>query len=583
MNFLKQWVFLLTIQFLTGFAAPSKLPPGTLVILNSGPWDNAYSAAEATKTRSWVHIQSDAMAMLKPQERLKLWLQWAPSTEGPWKTRSKGEVELRLKRNYMKPREHVTLKTRGYIQKDIDNLTEATLEMGPLSQSLLENEDVVYFRVAQALRKSGEQWNRVPRSTLKPEENHAHYSSPFKVELGIIRAYRSDRSNKNEQPPRFDTVDIYPTELGPWTRLSFGNPNENCCVSFFVGLGGLNCGAIIPAVCFDVMSPVGELEFWACHDRPKAFRNEISKQNSFDTLWWSVCPVKVPLPSIGEVVEVPIKTFLDGRSFTKTYRIHGHEPTPLHLAAQKVNQAHYDLLLVQLDPATPIPNATLHDLGLKMIDAKQTFIDIRELHREQNSGEHADALANAYIEMMSIQNEKTLLNKGHDTDQEITADARLRTLFTASVLARNLQKWHEMSAHLDSYYNAVQEYQRSGVLDIQKAKKYLTESFPLKSSEPFSENTQYIPFTELLKEWAWTMSNPDVYQQALDIKGNTSPQEYFELAELVIERSGNKDMALSLWHKANDLLLQPESPFYNPKTDDKRTRMERPGWWGDPS
>ena len=99
---------------------------------------------------------------------------------------------------------------------------------------------------------------------------------------------------------------------------------------------------------------------------------------------------------------------------------------------------------------------------------------------------------------------------------------------------------------------------------------------------------------ELLKEWAWTMSDPQAYAQALAIKQSPStiaslparsaddyitPQEYRELAELVMERTGNRDKAEDYWRKADQLLLDPDSPFYNRKADEGKLHMQRPGWW----
>lgn len=582
----------------TTAAVTNRLPPGTIEILGSGPWDNAYSATEATKTRTWVHIRSDAMVTLQPDERLKLWLQWSPNSDGPWKTRSKGEVEVRPKRNYNKPNEHVTLKTRGYVKKDLGNANEATLEMGPLTftRGSDETETLPYFRVAQAMRRAGESWNRTPRTTLKPEDNHANYSTAFQAKLGIIFAYRPEPHKKHLVPPRYDTINVLAGQPGPWSRLSFST-EPSTCVSFFVGLGGINCGSIIPALPFEVTSPVGQLEFWACHDKPKSYRPEKPKGNKLlDTEWWGVCPVRIPLPPLGESVPVMVRTTVEGKEYAKTFIVFGYTPTPERKAIRKIDKAHYDLLTAQLDPTTPLPIETREQLKAAMIDARQKFAEIRELYRSGKPDAYSMAFANAFITLLDITNKEVLLNRTSDTSslsKEDQADARLETLLTLSGLARSLQKWHEMSAHLDSYYNAVMEYLANGTLSQEKADHYLKDTFGVRDREPFYNDVDTASFLDLLKEWAWTMSDPAAYQHALDIKekllthheghptsaeSQITPQEYRELAQLVMERSGERDRAEALWRKGDDLVLNSESIFFNPKASEKQLRTERPGW-----
>ncbi len=562
-------VAITVVSVVSGTTSPEELPE----VLASGPWNNVYSASDAANTHTWIKVRSEALTSLQTDERLRLWVQWAPGLDGPWKTKAKGEIEVRPKKVPAKPQEHPRLRSRAYVHKSSENDDIASLEMGPLSRPI--QQPLPYFRVAQTLRVAGEQRKRTPRIISRPEDNDGVFSKPFQGQLGIILAYRLDPAKKHVPPPHFDSTEVWADQPGPWTSLSF---KQGCrsYVSFFVGLGGINYASIVPAQPFEVYSSAGHLEFWSCHPRPKNYRPEQGQVKALDTQWWGICPVRVPIPAPGEFVEVEIHSTLFNHDYSKVYRVFGQTPTPEKVARRKVNQTQYRLVQALLDPTTASPVKNPKDLAIALLGAQGAFQSVRELYRSGEPSDFAVALGEAYITLLELQHQDRLLRARLDEE------SRLANLLASASLALALQKWEEALVHLDTYYDAVIEYEKKGVLSPERSQHYLQDPLPIRSLEPFAAAIETASFIDLLKQWAWTMSDPTIYKHALTIKaGPTTPQEYQELAELVVERTGNRDAGESLWRKGNDLITSLDSPFHHSDTTEKMLKAERPGWWSE--
>ncbi len=583
-------LLMLSLSSLQGEVAES-IPIG-IEVLDSGPWDQSYSALEAPKTKSWIRFRSAAMASFAAGDRLRFWLQWAPGPDGPWKVHSKGEMELRHPNAVAKSGEHSNIKTRGYVLKAADNDDVAMLEMNPLPTSRWLEEGLPYFRIAQAVRKPGSKWVKAPKKMLAPEDNNASYSLPFQALLDIVYVYLPDKG-KDAKHLSFATTTIHPDQPGPWATPSF-KQGSLPYVSFFLALGGTNVGTVIPTHLLTTEGPAGHLEFWSCRAKPKGYRGTPVDDSSLDSLWWGVAPVRIPLPPPGESATLLVTTQLYGDLYNKRFTVYGRPATPERLAERKVNQARYHNLIRRTDPSTPVPKGSLGEVA----DAKRRAIAIfqqqRELYRERGD-EEADALADAYIAVLKEQQDEYLLRRAnHPHHPEDDASDTLRDLLSAIAIAEELQDWVSMKEQLDAFINKLDDYQANGTLTRQDRAHYIFSQFGLRSLEPFQKGMTRGSFLDLLKEWAWTLSSPETYAQALAIKQSllvgqpsqprsaddyVTPHEYRELAELTMERTGNRDKAEEYWRKADQLLLDPDSPFYHPKADEGKLHMQRPGWW----
>lgn len=569
-----------------------------IVVLESGPTENAYSAAEATRTHTWVRFKTADLQKLQLGERLKFWLQWSPDGYEPWKTRSKGEVELRALRNYSKKQEHELYRTRGHIRKDPENNDIATLEMGPFALSRWQPDSTPYFRIAEAIRRPGDQWNRERKKLLKPELNNGIYSESFQINLDIVYAYKPEPTKRDNAPRVLSTVDIYAEDSGPFAHPSFINGPLNY-VSFFVALGGTNVSSIVPSQAFHLEGPTGSIDFWACHDKPKGYREDPADTNDFDTTWWGVCPLYVPLPPPGQSIEVELTTEFRDQTLSKRFTIHGLKETPVRLAERRINELRYQQLLVRVDPNYPAPEITPEAFNLAKTAAQDDYIKALQLYRAAGN-EYVETVTNAYIGLMELEQQEFLNNRCH---LEVKSEnchrlegltATLHTLLAAAAVARDLQDWEGMQTQLKAFRIYLEKGVSVGVIKEDVTAHYLVELFPTRSYEPFASGFETASYLQLLKEWAWIQSNPEAYQEALDLKkkyvennkghihnlqSRVSPKEYRELAQLIMQRSGDRDVAEACWRKGDQLILDVDSPFHNPKRDERSLRNLHPGWW----
>ncbi|MDP1835756.1 MAG: hypothetical protein Q8K75_07495 [Chlamydiales bacterium] len=571
---------------------------GDIVILDSCPVDNAYSALAATRTHTQVRFKTNDLKSLQLGERLKFWLQWSRDSHDPWKTRSKGEVDVRAQRNYSKKNQHELFHTRGYIKKDPENDDVVTIEMGPLIPIRWDKEELPYFRVAQAVRKEGTNWSRERKKLVKPELNNGGYSLPFQIDLNIVYVYKPESNGKDVTPRTLDTTEIFAEDPGPWTHPSFVN-GPLPYVSFFIALGGTNIGSILPGQSFHLVGPAGDIDFWACHERPHGYREDPSDARNFDTNWWGAAPIRVPMPAPGESTEVVISSEFRDKHFQKKFTIHGFKATPERLAERKINEMRYRHLVARADPNYPIPDVTPEALSLAKVAAKDDYQKALELYRADGP-DYVDAVTDAYIGLMELQQKEFLNNRCHI---EVKSEgchrlegltATLHDLLAAAAVASDLQDWDGMYTQLKAFRKYLDKGVAVQVIKEEVIAHYLIELFPTRSYEPFATGHQTASYLQLLKTWAWTQSNPEAYQEAIDLKkkyvenssghihnmqSRVSPQEYRELAQLIMERTSDRDKAEACWRKGDQLILDVDSPFHNSKMNERTLRALRPGWW----
>jgi tetratricopeptide (TPR) repeat protein len=568
-------------------------------LLDSGPVDNAYTALNATHTRAWVKVKAPAMTFLDQNEKLKLFVQWAPVLTGPWKTRTKGELEVRSKLNFSKDTEHERLYARGYVRKDPNNPDVATLEMGPLNPTRWSDEGLPYFRIAQAFRVAGEQWNRPRKKQLTPEDNRGEFSEPFQAEIDLVFVYLPDKSQRKSKIYPYNTQEVHADNLGPWSNPSF-KYSPLPYVSFFVGLGGTNHSSMLPGHPFFISQPNPPVEMWSCHDKPNGYRGESADVRGLDTLWWGVCPVRVPLPPVGQSKEVVISSQFGNKTYKKTYTIHGRPATPGNVAIRDVLTVRLKNLLERIDPKTPTPKYDVGTLAEEKKKAKEEYRKILEIY-QQVGEEQAVQLAKIYITILQLQQKEHLANRAiaqANRDPNLQAReeavAKLHDTLSAAAIAEQLQQWNEMKRLLDLYRNTLELAIHEGTVERTAESHFLRDPMPLFSLEPIREDFLSASYIQLLKSWAWTQIDPKTYEKALQLKQQllqketstnfsphvlVSPQEYRELAELIMERQGNRDVAEKHWRTGEQLILDIHSPFHNPTESERSLRMLHPGWW----
>lgn len=586
-------------QLFTASASETSQVNMGVQIVNSGPWDDSYPAREAYRTRTWIQCQSDALATLKAGERLKLWVQWAPTREGPWKIHSKGEIELRANRATAKSHEHPRFKTRGYLTKDLTTEDTVTLEMMPISPINWDHENPPYFRVAQALRQPGEKWVKQSRRRATPEDNNAHFTPPFQTEMDIVYAYLAGRTAKDNIPIPLTNTVIQTGQPGPWSTPSFAH-GPLPYVSFFVVLGGVNIGSVISSHPFSVTSSAGKLDFWSCRNRPKGFRGPSFDDSSMDSIWWGVCPLYVPQPPLGESVTVVITSTLHDKEYSKSFTVHGLPVTPLRLADRKINEVRLKHLLERIATPTKPPVRSDQELAHEYLSAQGVYNEALEVYRQAGE-EDAAALGEAFLTLLTLQQEDFYLRTAARASalsktafQIEIAATTLQNILSAAGICENLQDWDGMKMHLDAYMQKLNAFIAEGSIRKEEFFHYIYQSVPTRNQEPFDHVVDHANYLQLLKSWAWTLSEPDSYQQALELKREllkgapdsahslddyVTPREYRELAQLIIQRTGRRNKAEGCWRKADALFLDPDSPFFDTKADESRLNMHRPGWW----
>lgn len=542
-----------------------------LSIVESYPAGRRYSAQQAMQTPTHLFFKTE-LKDLALGESLRFWLQSSLDHSSTWKNRVKGEIEVCAQKS--------PFRCRGHVQTIADTLV---IEMAPLALNRSNRVDIPHFRVAQALKKRGESWHRQRKKRVKPELNKAIFSPSFQMNLDIV--YVDAPFEKSS----IDNTTIYAERPKVWNDLSFTSAPLPY-TTFFIALGGTNISSIIPNQVFHLKSARDEVEFWACQRCPIGYREKGGSR--FDTTWWGVCPVRVSLPPLGESTTVLLSTEFQGQMFQKQFTIYGPEATRERLAERKINTARYSHLLAQMDPAYSTPKV---DLAL-LSTAKKEYERALENYRE--SKELTDQVTEAYIRYIEL--EHPLLERCHlqifsERCHRLQSMAdTLQSSLAAASIACDLGYFEAMLTHLQTFKRDLERAVESGIIDKSAIAHFLLEPFPTRSYAPFATGHQVVSFLQLLKQWAWLNHNPDIYKEALELKkryteqsgtyahnpaGQINPQEYRELAQLTIERLGDRERAEIYWNRADRLLLDSDSPFYDPTVTERELRMLYPGWW----
>ena len=517
----------------------------SIEIIDSGPCSHGYTTSSASRSKAQVHLRSSELLTMVPGDRMRIWLQWSPTLEGPWKTRARGEI--RVDRSGR-------VRTRGNVSMDEAHKDELVLHVGPLAHSRWPTGTTPYFRIAQVVKHRGEEWVRSSRRSISPEANNAVFAAPFQAAFGIVFVAKDDSQLKKTS----------------WKQEYLSSAEKDAKPVawhlFHMGLGGTNHASIVPGQKFFITVGNDHLELWSYHDKPKGFRNQASNTSIPP---WGVCPVHIAKPAVGSSTTLTATTQFFGREYTRKFTILGPEPTPRNLEAFRLDQQRYHL--VRTPEAPPTGNVS---------ELLQSYKHALNQYNADANDQLATRLAQAYLPLLPLELERLRAQQDPLWHRAPSCATELR----AAALAIDLRDWDEARKHLQTSMNELPYLLEQGLLSHSEIAQLLVLPLPVKLREPFGSGTIEVQWLELWKELAYTRHDPDFYEQALQAKQEVgklpvSPEEYQTLSHLISARKGNRVQAAIIWQKAESLYLDPESPFYNDSMEQKSLLALRPGWW----
>jgi len=513
-------------------------------VVDSGPCDNGYICSSACRTKAWVQVKAPGLNDLQTGDRMRLWLQWSPTLEGPWKTRARGEIRVDSSG---------VLRTRGNLSLDQTEKEGVYLHVGPLAHSRWPTGTTPYFRVAQATKHPGEEWVRVPKRSLSPEDNNAVFAAPFQAAFGIVFVAADEA-----QLEQSSWDEVFLPALDDGTTQSYTHP-------FHLGLGGTNHASMLPGQKFIVLIDDEQLELWSYHDQPKGYRRLAAAA----TPPWGVCPLHVAQPEVGSSTTITVSTHFFGREYTRQFTVLGPEATPKNLENHRLDQQRYELINASKQSTTDNQNELL--LAYKRAYTR---------YSDDVSDQTATALAQTYLPLLPLEQKQLEAAQDRLWNQAAPCAKQLR----AAALAMQLCQWKKAEQHLQK---AIQEHsllvQQEHLTPRDSAQLFLL-TLPVKSHEPFSRGYVNVRWLDLWKDLANAIYRPDLYEHALRVKLTIanqpiSPEEYQTLAHLIAARTGNRVQAANVWQQAEELYHDPSSPFYEETLEENSLLALRPGWW----